>query len=430
MGKALDSAGTKAIVLGNNLSVVQDLGVEGVDCVVMNHHRAIATYSRYARYVQCPDPSHTEDKAIEFLYQFCAKEGDRPVVFPVTDQWSMAVSKHADRLREVSIPCTATEEVVDLMLHKERFIKWCSEKGIRTPRSWTLEEVHLLTPEEYPIIVKPKRHRWSSNGDPLDLHNEMVRLRNSPIGDKWELEKFLQKEKKFIEHLFFQEYVAGGSDLMYNIGMYVDGSHDVVASMAGHKIRGCMTNHGDTNVGENVSPPGNTQEVAESIVKELGYTGVVEFEFKQDPRTHELVLIEVNPHFWAWCGMGTVCGINFPMIAYQDLTGTLDPSTIVPYQGRVRYARAVPDLINCMIYSRMGANTPKCYLPQWWVDMGADRFVSREFTRRDCLVSVLLIEESVRELLKRTFFFLALAIRRPFQRLSAKYPQKSHLADR
>lgn len=418
MGKALDSAGTKAIVLGNNLSVVQDLGAEGVDCVVMNHHRAIATYSRYAMYVQCPDPSHTEDKAIEFLYQFCAQEGDRPVVFPVTDQWSMAVSKHADRLREVSIPCTATEEVVDLMLHKERFIKWCSEKGIRTPRSYTPEEVYLLTPEKYPIIVKPKRHRWSSNGDPSDLHNEMVRLRNTPIGDKWELEKFLQKEKKFIEHLFFQEYVPGGSDLMYNIGMYTDASHNVLASLAGHKVRGCMTNHGDTNVGENVCPPGNTQEVAESIVKQLGYTGVVEFEFKQDPRTQELVLIEVNPHLWAWCGMGTVCGINFPMIAYQDLTGTLDPSTIVPYQGRVRYARAVPDLINCMIYSRMGANTPKCYLPQWWVDMRADRFVSREFTRRDCLVSVLLVEESVRELLKRTFLSIALIIRRSFHRAS------------
>ncbi len=292
------------------------------------------------------------------------------MVFPVTDQWSMAVSKNAERLREVSVPCTADREAVDLMLHKERFCLWCKDRGYKTPRCWSLEEVRQLPPEDYPILVKPKRHRWSSNSDPTDLHMEMVRLRNTMLADKWEVERFVEREKRFMEHLFFQEYVRGGSERIYNIGMYVDASHRVLASVAGHKIRGCMTNHGDTNLGERVPPPGRTQEVAEGIVKELAYTGMVEFEFKQDPQSQEFILIEVNPHLWAWCGLGTVCDINFPLIAYRDLTGTLDPSTIVPFQGSVRFARMVPDLLICTIYSRMGVNVPRRSLSNGWGTCG------------------------------------------------------------
>jgi hypothetical protein len=62
--------------------------------------------------------------------------------------------------------------------------------------------------------------------------------------------------------------------------------------------------------------------------------------------------------------------------------------------------------------------------------MRADRFVSREFTRGDWLVSVLLVEEAFRELLKRMFSSIARVVRRPFQRLGTKYPQRSQLVER
>jgi len=413
----------KAIVLGNNLSVVQDLGGEGVRCMVLNHHRAIATYSRYATYKQCPDPSTEEDKAVAFLYDLCQKEGDLPVVLPVTDQWSMAVAKHADRLREVSVPCTAGWEVVELMLHKDRFSQWACDRGFRTPRSYTQEEMQRLPSEEYPVVVKPRVHRWSSNGDPQRLHAEMIRLRNTIIEDKWELERFMKREGRFMDHMFFQEYVRGGSDRIYSIGMYIDRSSRIVASIAGHKIRGCMTKHGDTNLGEKVTPPKPIWEMAEGIVRELGYVGVVEFEFKQDARPDEFVLIEVNPHLWAWCGMGLPCGMNFPLIAYQDLTGTLDPASIVPFEGKVRFARIVFDLLNCTVYSRMGADTPKRSLREWAGDMKADRLVCREFPRTDWLVSVLLLDEAFRALMKRVLAAMRRIVQRPFQRLDAKCPE-------
>ena len=413
----------KAIVLGNNLSVVQDLGGEGVDCIVMNHHRAIATYSRYASYVQCPDPSTEEDKAIAFLHDFCRREGNLPVVMPVTDQWSMAVARHADRLREVSVPCTAIWEAVELMLHKDRFCQWAQERGIRTPRTWTQEELLRLPSEEYPVIVKPRLHRWSGNGDPQHLHAEMIRLRNTVIEDRWDLERFLKKEGRFVEHMFFQECVRGRSDRIYNIGMYIDRSSQIIASIAGHKIRGCMTNHGDTNLGERISPPKPIWDMAEKIVRELDYIGVVEFEFKQDTRNDEFVLIEVNPHLWAWCGIGLPCGMNFPLIVYQDLTGTLDPASIVPYEGKVRYARIVPDLLNCTVYCRIGADTPKRTLREWVGDMQADRLVCREFHRNDWLVSVLLLDEAFRALMKRVLAAMVRVILRPSQKLDAKYSE-------
>ncbi len=415
----------KAIVLGNNLSVVQDLGGEGVDCVVMNHHRAIATYSRYATYVRCPDPSVEEDRAIAFLHDFCRQEGNLPVLLPVTDQWSMAVARHAEQLREVSAPCTGPWKAVDLMLRKDLFSQWAQEMGIRTPRMWSREEMPALPEEEYPVVVKPRLHRWSSNTDPQRLHADMIRLRNTIIEDRWELERFVEKENRLMEHVFFQEYVRGLSDRIYNIGMYVDRSSQIVASVAGHKIRGCMTNHGDTNLGESIPAPAPVWEAAQRIVRELNYTGVLELEFKKDTRDDAFVLIEVNPHLWAWCGMGLACGVNFPLIAYRDLTGTLDPTTIVPFDGKVKYARVVSDLLNTTIYCRMGANTPQRTLREWASDLNADRFVSREFHRGDWLVSVLLMDEAFRALVKRVLAFMSRRVQRPFHRAAAKHRSPS-----
>lgn len=388
-------------MLGSLLSPVQELGSRGIDCVVMNHHRAIATYSRYGRYVECPNPSFEEDRAIEFLYSYCQRVGGRPVIIPVTDQWTMAVARHVERLGEVAEPCVAGKETIELMLNKELFSLWGHRNGLRTPRVWGLEEVQALPQESFPILVKPKRHRWSSNADPQDLHEEMLKRRFLLIKDQAQLGRFIDTDKMFLEHIFFQQQVRGWSDRIHAVWLYADRSSSIVAMVGGHKIRGCRTNHGDCNLGEKVAVPMDMAKEAAKIVADLHYTGVLELEYKQDAVTGECSIIEVNPHLSGWVGIAPACGVNLPLIAYKDMAGSLEPSDIVPFEGSVRYVRLIADFLNCHIYWKSVAFGPT---PQWWQwvrSLRANRVQYFDFYKGDWLVTVLLAYEALEGLVSQ-----------------------------
>jgi ABC-type thiamine transport system ATPase subunit len=55
--------------------------------------------------------------------------------------------------------------------------------------------------------------------------------------------------------------------------------------------------------------------------------------------------------------------------------------------------------------------------------MKADRLVCREFHRNDWLVSVLLLDEAFRALMKRVLATMRRIVQRPFQRVDAKFPE-------
>jgi D-aspartate ligase len=393
----MSESSRKVIVLGSLLSPIQELGSRGIECIVMNHHRAIPTYSRYGTFVKCPNPSFEEDNAIGFVYDYCRKDGGRPILMPVTDQWTMALSRHADRLREVAEPCVANRAAVELMLNKELFCRWGREKGIRTPRVWELYEVWQLPDDAFPVLVKPRMHRWSSNSDPHNIHQKMVDRRLIQIKDRGELKRFVDREE-YLEYLFFQEYVQGGSEQIYTLWLYADRSSAIIASVAGHKVRGCLTNHGDCNLGERIETPPDLLVEAAHLVAELHYTGVLELEYKQDLSTGEIKLIEVNPRLSGWVGMSPACGINLPFIAYQDMAGTLDTSSIVPFSGKVRYARVISDFFNCHVYSKLEPTGPTRTGRDWLDDLKADRLQCYDLNKNDLLVTVLVVEEAVRTL--------------------------------
>ncbi|MDW5562442.1 MAG: hypothetical protein SA339_04375 [Methanomassiliicoccus sp.] len=396
-----------AIVLGNNLSVVHELGRKGIDCTVMVHNRPPSTYSRFAKYVRCVNPALHEDRAIEFLYDRCQKMADRPVVIPVSDQWVMALSRHRDRMGEVCAPCVAGRQAAERLMDKRAFCRLGQERGYMAPRCWTHEDVADVKDEVFPIVAKPRLHRWSSNEDQRVLQRQMLRLRFTVLRNRVELNGFLSREERWLDHLFFQEYVRGPSSNLYDFGAYIDRSGKVLASVSGHKIRGCLSNHGDCNLGESCVLPEKLVSNVMRIIHEQGITGLVEFEYKQDADSGEFKLIEVNPRAWAWCGLAPACGADLPLIAYQDLTGSYDPAAVVPFKGTVRYVRLFYDLPNCLIYSRRNNPEWKRSLGQWRNDIKADRVVFEELGSGDWLVTVIQATEALQTLVGRSLRHLS-----------------------
>jgi len=57
------------------------------------------------------------------------------------------------------------------------------------------------------------------------------------------------------------------------------------------------------------------------LLKELGYHGVSQVEFKHDARDGRYKLMEVNARHWLWHALATACGVNLSLVAYRDAIG-------------------------------------------------------------------------------------------------------------
>jgi len=375
----------------NGLSIIQDLGRRGVPCVAMDTSRSIGTYSRYARYVRCPDPSVDEKGFVEFLHAHCSGYPLKPVLFPTNDHYAMAVSRHKRRLEEVSIPCVGDWEAVRLVIDKDRFYALGQERGYRTPRTYSLDELGTLPDGAFPLAAKPKHRRVSADAGEDTFHKEMDRLRLTVIDDRSALEAFLAREARWLPHLVFQEYVPGLSNSMYTVGVYAAPGGEVRARFSGRKVRDYPADIGDCVVGENASVPDHVLDEVDRVVRELGLSGILEFEYKRHDATGELVLIEVNPRSWSWVGITSHAGADLPWTAYLDLTGRaadLPAPGPQPADGAVRYAKVVQDAINSLF--RYGDDHPAWRRGPvaWWRELhGPGRVVKAEFQGDDPLVA-------------------------------------------
>ena len=55
--------------------------------------------------------------------------------------------------------------------------------------------------------------------------------------------------------------------------------------------------------------------------RELGFDGLVEVEFKRDPRDGELKLLDINPRVWGWHTLAQRAGVDFPYLLWRLARG-------------------------------------------------------------------------------------------------------------
>jgi predicted ATP-grasp superfamily ATP-dependent carboligase len=62
-------------------------------------------------------------------------------------------------------------------------------------------------------------------------------------------------------------------------------------------------------------------EPSKVLLKQLGFSGISEIEYKRDFRTGKYYLIEINPRFWDQHRLSLNFGLNMPLAVYYHLTG-------------------------------------------------------------------------------------------------------------
>jgi predicted ATP-grasp superfamily ATP-dependent carboligase len=340
-----------ALVLGASyraLGIVRSLGRRGIPVWVVDEGDLLACTSRYARR-RLRWPSSDEDACTAFLLRTAEQHGlDGWVVFPTTEENAALVARqHASlsgRLRPSGSPWPKHRVAAD----KRAALELARSLGMAVPRTFVPRDAaHLDACEiSFPAILKPAQ-----------------RVDSNPFTDDkaWRTDSWPELRARYGEaarlvapgEIMIQELIPGGGDHQFSFAaVCVNG--DVVGSVAARRTRQYPTDFGRASTFVETIDDDEIGRIARPLLSALALDGMVEVEFKRDPRTGEYKLLDVNPRAWGWHSVGESCGVDFAYLAYLVASGR----DVRVREGRpgarwVRLSTDLPTSIRELVHGRL-----------------------------------------------------------------------------
>jgi predicted ATP-grasp superfamily ATP-dependent carboligase len=122
------------------------------------------------------------------------------------------------------------------------------------------------------------------------------------------------------ENLIVQEIVPGGGEAQFSYAaLCKDGCS--LASLVARRTRQFPRDFGQLSTYvETVDEP-EIIEPAERLLAALRFTGLVEVEFKRDPRNGQFKVLDINPRVWGWHTLSRRAGVDFPYLLWLLASG-------------------------------------------------------------------------------------------------------------
>jgi predicted ATP-grasp superfamily ATP-dependent carboligase len=312
------------------LAIVRTLGRRGLRMIVGEERPAsLASSSRYCvRHITYPSPYRDRAAFNAFLADLVMRE-HIDVVMPVTDVTTRAVCENQALLERHCALAVPPFRAFDLVTNKARLLEYADGCGVPIPRTHVVDGAARLPDVvariTYPVVVKPVQsripteHGWESSG----VHYAYNRA---------ELEQLYQ------DHHIFAGYPSLIQERIVGPGVGVFALFDrgtLVADFAHRRLREKPPAGGASVLSESVTVDARLRDHAIRLLGSIGWHGVAMMEYKQDHRTGEYFLMEVNGRFWGSLQLAIDAGVDFPFLAYQLATGRR-PDVLTPYAVGVK----------------------------------------------------------------------------------------------
>jgi len=329
-----------AVITGGDfqaLGVMRSLAKRDIPIILLDSDHCIAKYSRFKKkFFRSPHPSD-EESYLNFLIDLAKKEEIRGwVIFPNSDSAVYVLSKYKNILEKFYRVPTPTWEITQYVYNKKKFYQLAEENKIPIPKTYypssldKLKELNL----QFPVIIKP------SITD--HLYNK-VKIKAIRINNRGELVKTYQWVSSIINpsEVLVQEFIPGGPSHLYSFCPFFKNGNVKTSIMARRARQHPMDFGHASTFAELVDIP-ELQEISEKFLNLIGYYGIAEVEFMQDPRDGKYKLIELNPRVWGWHTLAIAAGIDLPYLLYTDMMGRqIDTPTSIK---NVKWVRLITDI--------------------------------------------------------------------------------------
>jgi D-aspartate ligase len=370
---------TGALVIGGDhpgLGIVRSLGQRGIPVCVVDDQLSVSYFSRYkSRFLQVKD-LRDERKTVEAVLEVGRRFNLRNwVLFPTRDETVVAFSRHRAELSEFFRVPTPDWETVKWAWNKKNTYDLARKLDIPCPQTFSPQnedEIEALG-SQLPLAIKPavKENFFYATGAKAWRAQTMDELR-----------QIYRKAARYIspEEILLQQIIPGdGSHQVSYCAFFCNGQAQ--GSLVARRARQHPREFGRAaTYVESIELP-IIEEVSQRFLKAIDYYGLVEVEFKLDPRDGEYKLLDVNARSWGFHSLGSAAGVDFSYMLYADQIGKpLSPCRAKPGIGWLRLLTDVPTAISDMLNKSIT-------LQEYWASLRKTR-VESIFCRTDPLPSL------------------------------------------
>jgi D-aspartate ligase len=341
-----------ALVIGGDhpgLGIARSLGRRGIPVYILDDQHSISSFSRYARRVIRVKNLRDEAETVASVLEVGRKFGLQGwVLFPTRDETVAAISRHRARLAEFYRVTTPDWETVKWAWDKKNTHILAEELGIPAPATWnprSLEELAPLYPR-LPLAIKPavKENFFYATGKKAwraETPEELDQL-------------FLQAQQQIKpEEVMVQEIIPGDGQHQFSYCAFFH-KGQVHSSLVARRNRQHPHEFGRAaTYVESIELPA-IEELSECFLKAINYHGLVEVEFKQDPRDGQYKLLDVNARAWGFHSIGLPAGVDFPYLVYADQLGvTVERRRGKSGIGWLRLITDIPTVASGLVLGRL-----------------------------------------------------------------------------
>jgi D-aspartate ligase len=329
-----------ALVIGGDyqgLGILRSLGRRGIATCVIDDEHSIGKFSRYATYSERVEDLRNGTAGVDATLAAVEAFGlDGWVLYPTRDEHVAAFSLAREELSKTLRVPTPSWDVVRWAYDKRNTYELAERIGVPVPRWWVVEGNEDLgrVKGEGPWAVKPaiKDHflyKTKAKAWRADSREELHRLvgrASDLVGPR---------------EVLVQELILGNGESQHAYcAFFRDG--EAVASMVVERRRQHPLQFGRASTFVRTIESTRLEELSCRLLREIDYYGLVELEFKVDPRDGLPKLLDFNARTWGYHTLGACAGVDFPYLLYRDQVGLpVAPDRAVP--GRT-WLRLVTDL--------------------------------------------------------------------------------------
>jgi D-aspartate ligase len=339
-----------ALIVGGDyqgLGIVRSLGRRGVPTCVLDDERSIARYSRYTSHAVAAADLRQPEQVVSTVLETGRRLGlEGWVLYPTRDETVAAFSLHRSRLAEHFRVPTPSWEIVAPAWDKRETYTRAEQLGIPVPRTWypaSADELGQVEGEP-PFAIKPAIKEHFIYATKSKAWKARTRA---------ELPSLFERAAAIVGpgEVMIQELIPGDGRQQFAYCAFFKDDH-AEAKMVVRRRRQHPSEFGRASTFvETVDAP-LLEELSERFLRSIGYYGLVEVEFKLDPRDGQYKLLDVNARTWGYHTIGSKAGVDFPYLLYADQVG--EPARASRAASGVRWIRLATDLPTAVVESLHG----------------------------------------------------------------------------
>jgi D-aspartate ligase len=298
------------------LGIVRSLGRRGIPVCVVDDEYSISKFSRFATHAVRVSELRAEGPLVETLLEVGRRlHLDGWVLYPTRDEMVAAFSRRRSELLKYFRVPTPDWQAVRWAWDKRNTYRLADELGIPAPRTWyprdlvELEEVDV----DLPVAIKP-----AIKGNFIYA----TKAKAFRADSRTDLRRLFQKAASLVGsgEVMVQELIPGGGKQQFAYcAFFKDGS--VLASMVVCRRRQHPPEFGRASTFVETIEVPELESLSERFLRAIGYYGLVELEYKLDPRDGRYKLLDVNARTWGYHSIGWRAGVDFPYLLYADQMG-------------------------------------------------------------------------------------------------------------